>query len=213
MPEKNNSAQNSTSAGKRWGNGERVDNPARGAARILNAARQCYTDSGVASTTIDDIATAAGVSRRTVYRYFENKDAVILAVVEQQAEPFFDQLQQELDEISNGDFRQLLLHCAQFTIEFGPKITGHQLLLGRQNSSATADFYLRSAKMRDQLRALLSGPFQDARRGGDIDPAWQLDELINWIGRLVYSFIQHPESAEKTRRLLQQYLLPLGGNH
>lgn len=190
-----------------------MDNPARGAARILAAARQCYTDSGVSSTTIDDIASVAGVSRRTVYRYFDNKEAIILAVVEQQAEPFFDQLKRELDEVDSGDFRQLLLHCAQYTIEFGPQIAGHQLLLGRKNSSATADFYLRSTKMRNKLRALLEGPFQDAQSHGTVDPDWRLDDVINWIGRLVYSFIQHPEPAQKTRHLLDQYLLPLASKN
>jgi TetR/AcrR family transcriptional regulator len=42
--------------------------------RILDAAYQCFTRHGVRRTTMDDIATAAGMSRPTVYQYVRNKD-------------------------------------------------------------------------------------------------------------------------------------------
>src|SRR3546814_9749490 len=39
--------------------------------RLIDAAETCFTRFGVAKTTLEDIATEAGVSRATVYRYFE----------------------------------------------------------------------------------------------------------------------------------------------
>ena len=208
MPESNNAKSNTEATTRRWGTGERVDNPAQGAARILAAAKQCYTKSGVASATIDDIAEQAGVSRRTVYRYFDNKEAIILAVVEAQAEPFFDQLRKQLANLETADFRQLLIYCVLFTVENGPQIAGHELLMGRKNSAATAGFYLRSERLRDSMREMLSDGFHNAQRAGDINPNWQLNDLLNWAGRLTYSFIQHPEPRETIERLVTQYLLP-----
>ena len=208
MPERNNAKKNTEPNTRRWGTGERVDNPEQGAARILAAAKQCYTKSGVASATINDIAEQAGVSRRTVYRYFENKEAIILAVVEEQAEPFFDQMRKKLVDLDTTDFPQLLIYCVLFTIEFGPQIPGHELLMGRQNSATTAGFYLRSKRMRDSMREMLSDSFHNAQRTGDINPDWQLNDLLNWTGRLSYSFIQHPEPRETIERLVTQYLLP-----
>ena len=42
--------------------------------RILDAAYACFTRHGVRRTTMDDIATAAGMSRPAVYQYVRNKD-------------------------------------------------------------------------------------------------------------------------------------------
>lgn len=208
MSESYNAKKNTKTATRRWGTGERVDNPKQGAARILTAAKQCYTKSGVASATIDDIAERAGVSRRTVYRYFENKEAIILAVVEEQAEPFFDQMRKKLTDLETKGFPQLLIYCVLFTVEHGPQIAEHDLLMGRRNSAATAGFYLRSKRMRDSLREMLSDGFHKAQHAGDINPNWQLNDLLNWTGRLTYSFIQHPEPRETIERLVTQYLLP-----
>ena len=208
MTEEHHTTDAPDAPGKRWGKGERVDKPEQGAARILAAAKQCYTETGVASTTIDSIAQCAGISRRTVYRYFDNKEAITLAVVEEQAEPFFEQMGKDLDSMQSSDFRQLLIHCVLFTVEIGPQIAGHQLLLGRKNSAATAYFYLRSARMRDRLKELLSDRFYDAQRCGELNPDWQLNDLLNWVGRITYSFIQHPEPKENIERLLTQYLFP-----
>ena len=192
----------------RWGSGGRIDKPEQGAVRIIAAARECYAESSVASTTIDQIARHAGVSRRTIYRYFDNKDAILLAVVEDQAQPFFEQMRQSLAQQENKDFRQMLIHCMLFAIEHGPRMEGHQLLLGKKNAAATERFYLRSKRMKDTLHDLLGGAFEQAQQAGDIDAAWRLDDLLNWLGRMVYSFIQQPEPPENIRRMVTQFMLP-----
>ncbi|PLW73856.1 TetR family transcriptional regulator, partial [Streptomyces sp. DJ] len=41
---------------------------------VLDAAYECLTRYGVRRTTVDDIATAMGVSRSAVYQYVRGKD-------------------------------------------------------------------------------------------------------------------------------------------
>jgi AcrR family transcriptional regulator len=48
--------------------------------RILHGALQAIGDTGIARISMRAIAEAAGVSRGTVYRYFQNTDEVLLAV-------------------------------------------------------------------------------------------------------------------------------------
>src|SRR5580700_7235029 len=49
---------------------------------IVLAALELFTRYGYRKTSIDDIALAAQVAKRTVYLHFENKAAVFLAILE-----------------------------------------------------------------------------------------------------------------------------------
>ena len=49
---------------------------------IVLAGLQLFTQYGYRKTSIDDIAQAAQVAKRTVYLHFENKAAVLLAILE-----------------------------------------------------------------------------------------------------------------------------------
>jgi AcrR family transcriptional regulator len=47
--------------------------------QLVEAALEAFLDNGFDETTIDDIVAEAMVSRRTFFRYFDSKDAVVLA--------------------------------------------------------------------------------------------------------------------------------------
>ncbi len=51
---------------------------------MLEAAKQCFITDGFHAASMSDIATRAGVSQGLLYRYFENKRAIILAIIEMQ---------------------------------------------------------------------------------------------------------------------------------
>ncbi len=51
-------------------------------ALIVNAAREAFLTGGYADTSMDGIAKEAAVSIKTVYRHFENKDDLFLAVMQ-----------------------------------------------------------------------------------------------------------------------------------
>src|SRR5690349_4934219 len=50
--------------------------------RILDAAKELFTARGVDKVTINDIASAAGVSAPTLYALFQSKPGILKAVVE-----------------------------------------------------------------------------------------------------------------------------------
>jgi AcrR family transcriptional regulator len=50
--------------------------------RIADVAMELFVESGYEATTLDEIAAAAGISRRTFFHYFKSKDDVLLAHLE-----------------------------------------------------------------------------------------------------------------------------------
>jgi len=67
--------------------------------RILAAAMCCFVKSGFHSASIATIAETAGMSPGLIYRYFDNKNAIILAIIRSQLEA----AQHRIREMRNTD--------------------------------------------------------------------------------------------------------------
>ena len=52
--------------------------------RILQAAKRCFVEHGFHAASMANISDAAHMSPGLIYRYFENKNAIILAIIDRQ---------------------------------------------------------------------------------------------------------------------------------
>jgi TetR/AcrR family acrAB operon transcriptional repressor len=60
----------------------RSDRAERTRQRILDTAAQCFAASGFSKTTVEEIATGAGVSKALVYHHFRGKEAIFEELLE-----------------------------------------------------------------------------------------------------------------------------------
>src|SRR3989475_6242782 len=58
---------------------------------IISAALEVFADRGFAATKLEDVARRAGVTKGTIYLYFENKEALFKALVRQTIVPVIAQ--------------------------------------------------------------------------------------------------------------------------
>ncbi len=58
---------------------------------LIEAALRLFAEQGFAATRLEDVASRAGVSKATIYRYFDNKEALFEAVVRHAVAPRFAQ--------------------------------------------------------------------------------------------------------------------------
>jgi AcrR family transcriptional regulator len=77
-------------------------------ARVLDATKLCCERYGFHKTSIDDVASLAGVSRATVYRLFPGgKDVLFEALRVRELEEFFDRLREAI--YGAGSLEELLV--------------------------------------------------------------------------------------------------------
>jgi TetR/AcrR family transcriptional repressor of mexJK operon len=83
----------------------REKNPTDGSGRtarkrqaILQAAETLFLDRGFDATSVDEVAAQAEVSKQTVYKQFESKAALFIAVVRAMTGPAADRVQVEMSD-------------------------------------------------------------------------------------------------------------------
>jgi len=79
---------------------------------IIEAALECFVAKGFMATRLDEVAQRAGVSKGTLYLYFDNKEALFKAVVETLVVPEIDQTEQQI-QIFEGSASDLISHLVK----------------------------------------------------------------------------------------------------
>jgi AcrR family transcriptional regulator len=85
----------------------RIDVSEERKAQILEAAKESFTERGFHKTRMSDIAEASGLSKGTLYWYFESKDAIILSLLERVFEPELQDLKSLLNDDQSAKERLL----------------------------------------------------------------------------------------------------------
>ncbi len=75
------------------------------AAAILDAAEDVFAETGLANAHMNDIAAKAGVAVGTLYNHFEDRDALLTALLQYRRADLMARMDAFLDAPSSGDFR------------------------------------------------------------------------------------------------------------
>ena len=78
---------------------------------ILDAALELFTEKGFSSTRMVDVAKLAGISKGTLYLYFDSKEAIFKGVVQQRITPQIDGFSELVDnfEGSNAELLRTMI--------------------------------------------------------------------------------------------------------
>jgi AcrR family transcriptional regulator len=67
--------------------------------RILDAAGELFAEKEAATVGMHEIASAAGCSRATLYRYFENRDALYTAYVHRESYRLYREMTEQINSV------------------------------------------------------------------------------------------------------------------
>jgi AcrR family transcriptional regulator len=174
--------------------------------QILEAAMVCFAKRGFHQASMHDISAEAGISVGLIYRYFENKEAVIAAMADRHKKEIHDVLERARTAPSLLESLEILFtaHCC----ENSPKV----------QSAFVVDLYAEASR-NPQVANLVLGVLQTAMDGltdliarapeaqksaHDLTPN-EMAELIFAVGRgmLMRDVLQPPELTSEERRARQ----------
>jgi len=178
--------------------------------RLLDAAEGCLKQFGPQKTSMEDVARAAGMSRATVYRYFENRDALLLGVASRQASALASEAIGYLSGFNT--ISDWLVEGLLFTLREIPNRPVFASLVTSLDSRASGSLFLGSTGLAQIGVNVLQPMFANAKAQGllrdDIDP----EMLIEWLLRMLWTYLNAPSQVatdeEGMRKLFRMMLIP-----
>src|ERR1700710_2495284 len=120
--------------------------------RILLKAADLYMRYGIRSITMDEIATQLGISKKTIYQFFTDKDDMVMAVIDQEIQ------KNETDCIQFRDHAENAVHqifLALESLEEMLKYTNPLMLYDLEKHHPRSYVKLREYKYRFLYKVLL----------------------------------------------------------
>jgi AcrR family transcriptional regulator len=186
--------------------------PAREAARlaILKAAERCFSRFGLAKTTMEDIARAAGMSRATVYRYFADREALVLASVIRRARADMPRARRHM--LQFGTFGEQLVEGMVRNVERGRRDPVVQLLVTSDQPDLTARV-LGGEGVSHQLSYELWEPvLAAAQQTGEMNAALDRRLAATWLARVTLIMVTQEKSTQlgpdELRQEFRTFVLP-----
>lgn len=164
--------------------------------QILDAAGRLFAERGVDAPEMKDIAAAAGCSRATLYRYFENRAALHTAYVHREARTVGKRLGELPAGIADPSARLLAG-------------MSHALQLVRESPSLSAWFADTATGSREaaesEVVAAMTAAFLVSV---GIDDA--VDRRARWLVRVLTSLLLSPgHDAADERAMIEEFVLPV----
>lgn len=161
--------------------------------RILDAAESLFTRHDAATVGMNEIARAAGCSRATLYRYYENRDALHLAYVHRETFRVFGEIGKQIADIT--DPRRRLLDgvtIALRSVRESAALSSWFVATGRPIGGEVA-------AQSDVITGLVAAFL--AALSPDLD-AVSARRRANWLVRMMVSLLMFPGANEDDERTM-----------
>lgn len=160
-------------------------------AELLQAAMVAFGESGYHKTTIDAIAQKANLSKGSVYRFFDSKDDVLLAILNLFEKEITEEIERELTTCQN----------IIDSIEISQKLTLNYVIKRKGLLSVWPDFYrhpegkARIQEMFENSRVEYTNALNQAIKNGEI-PAQPIESIVTSLMAINEGFLILTEVSE-----------------
>lgn len=168
----------------------------RTAARLRAAARSVFAERGFSAARVEDVVAAAGVSHGTFYTYYDNKGAVLEALIDGTEQQLREVVQAPWEGADSG--RTIETVIARFVEVFAAEAG----VIRAWNEASANDRELRARlrRMRADFVHRVADQIAPALRGTDHDPAVAASALVAMVEGYVTRGLTAEGEADAGRR-------------
>ena len=177
--------------------------------RILKAAGKCFRQLGVRRTSIDDVAAAADVSRRTVYNYFGGKGGLVAELFTSEMRRVGRQASKAIDR--NEPSPDLLADAELVLLDFAVKSPYYDLFVAAEAVGMTTEVFAYSEQFGESMREYWNPIFDLFEDRGDLRPDFDRVSAVEWLRRVTLMLAGPTKSGDDrdtTRFYLLRYVAP-----
>jgi AcrR family transcriptional regulator len=177
--------------------------------RILAAAERCIDRHGIRKTTMDDVACEVGLSRPSVYRYFADRDDLLIELITRHARALLARARKSISRQSS--LPDQVVETVLYTAEHARRdpMTRHVIdpdgtSLGRRmNASGTTEV----------IRAEMWDPVLDAAvANNELPPGLPRSDIHLWLGNVTVMVMRGLEDGDgdvrRYRSILRRFVVP-----
>jgi AcrR family transcriptional regulator len=177
--------------------------------RILAAAERCIDRHGIRKTTMDDVACEVGLSRPSVYRYFADRDDLLIELITRHARALLNRARKSISRQSS--LPDQIVETVLYTAEHARRdpLTRHMIdpdgtSLGRRmNASGTTEV----------MRAEMWDPVLDAAvANNELPPGLPRSDIHLWLGNITVMVMRGLDDGDgdvpRYRSILRRFVVP-----
>ena len=179
--------------------------------KLLDAAMHCYREYGVSNTAMEDVAQQAGVGRATLYRHFNNQEALITEVMAVNLKQIQARLREQLKDCATAE--DFFVDSAIIIIRESHKRALTRLLFDEGSSASMINRISFSDPNIVAMGSDLIAPFYDRAKTEGILRAWVTKPMLQeWASRVLLSFLMSPSprlnNDRKMRKFFHDAIMP-----
>ncbi|MEU7633524.1 helix-turn-helix domain-containing protein [Nocardia sp. NPDC049220] len=170
--------------------------------RILDAVRMLFIDKGVSGVGMAEVADAAGCSRATLYRYFENRQSLYVAFASREARRVVERVWHDRAFPTSAERAEQLLDLLTALLAEVRKTPYLAVWFEPSNAGIVAQLS-NSPGVVDALAATFVSGFRPAL------PLPAAQRVGRWMVRAMVSLLMLPGASEDDERaMLRNFVLP-----
>ncbi|MCX4835529.1 TetR/AcrR family transcriptional regulator [Streptomyces sp. NBC_01016] len=183
--------------------------------RLLDAAYEQFCRMGIKRSTMADVARIAGVSRITVYRRFDTKEALVEHVVRREFRRYFEQFATEIRGADTAADRVVLGFVSSLRAIRHNRLIGG--LMAVEPDSVVPSITTDGGRTQYVVQQFVAARLREEQRAGQVAGGVDVDVVAEMMVRVCTSFLVVPshvidlDDDERMREVARQFLVPMLG--
>ncbi|MFF3490066.1 TetR/AcrR family transcriptional regulator [Streptomyces sp. NPDC002795] len=183
--------------------------------RLLDAAYEQFCRMGIKRSTMADVARLAGVSRITVYRRFDTKEALVEHVVRREFRRYFEQFATEIRGADTVADRVVLGFVSSLRAIRHNRLIGG--LMAVEPDSVVPSMTTDGGRTQYVVQQFVAARLREEQRAGQVSAGVDVDVVAEMMVRVCTSFLVVPshvidlDDDGRMREVARQFLVPMLG--